>query len=618
LIPIRDFFSQAVDAFGRGDLTQAANLCALMPISASNYADSRHLAAVIAGRQGDVRRAVAYIVEFLSLSPADADAWSDFAVIAGNGGLQRSALDAAFRAVHLEPDRVEWWKNAALLASATHRHDLALSAWEIFTGHQPLQVDSWYQRALSEIELGRTEDAIASLAQVTRLDPGHFNAYEHLGRLLYDAKRFAEAGYAYREVTRLCPDNANAYFYYGASLLELGGHEDATFICAQSLALDPKSFGPYNNLSVTLFLAQLDFARAYPLFDRAYRLNPASDDVQTNLAVVLQGLGQTEEARQAYCRAAVLSPDAAVNLYNQSLTELAFGNFRDGWRFYEWRRFANIGLMAHFDEPLWRGEDIRGRHIFITDEQGLGDTLQFCRFVPMVRDLGAKVTLCVKPALLALLTGFASDIDVITESTPRPRVDCWAHLMSLPYLLQNPTEPIFGTTPYLAAQPEKIDQWQARLGPKTKRRIGITWSGSSAHKANHYRSIPLTDLSKLLARPDCEFHVLQWPVAEEDAAYLQQFGNVIIHPDELMRFPDTAALMMHLDLIISVDTSIVHLSGALGRPTFVLLAVNADWRWLLNRRDSPWYSSHRLYRQRDIGQWDDVLAEVLSDLNGLL
>ena len=475
LIPISDLFNQAVEAFSQGDLTRAADLCSHMPIHAPAFGDSLHLAAVIAGRQGDALRAVALIAEFLSLCPADADAWADFTVIANNSGHATAALNAAFRAINLAPNRLDWWQVAARLAMALHRYDLALPGWQLLTANEPQQVDFWLQRALSETVLERSDDAISSLAQVTRLDPANALAFERLGRLLFAGKRLGEAAFAFREWTRLRLNDAHAYLNFGVVLTEMGGEAEAAFACAQSMALEPGLYAAYTNLAAALYLKQLNFLPAYQLLDRAHRLDPQSADVQMNLAVTLQGLGQTGEARLAFHRAAAIRPADPESLYNQSLFELLHGNFRDGLRFYEWRRLAGVGIMTQFDRLMWRGGDLRGRHILIVDEQGLGDTLQFCRYIPMIEKLGARVSVAVRDPLVSLLETLGPNIQVYKNSQAPTDFDCWAHMMSLPYLFGTELHTIPAVVPYLHVPAEFIADAAKDIAKAARKRLG--WSG---------------------------------------------------------------------------------------------------------------------------------------------
>jgi hypothetical protein len=258
--------------------------------------------------------------------------------------------------------------------------------------------------------------------------------------------------------------------------------------------------------------------------------------------------------------------------------------------------------------------DLRGRTILLYAEQGLGDTIQFCRYASQVAALGAKVILEVQPPLKKLMQSLPGDVQVVVRGTyPMPAFDCRCPLMSLPLAFKTTPASVPSPTAYLHADPALVRIWATRLGSKTRPRIGLAWSGNAAHRNNANRSVPLARLLSALP-PGIDTYVLQKGVTDEDMATLQAHG---VHhlPQALENFDETAALVAHIDLVISIDTSIAHLAGALGRPTWVLLSAILDWRWLLDRADTPWYASMRLFRQPATGQWDAPLQDMAGALH---
>jgi hypothetical protein len=305
--------------------------------------------------------------------------------------------------------------------------------------------------------------------------------------------------------------------------------------------------------------------------------------------------------------------------WNEALLRLLTGDFSRGWAKYEWRwRNESLALSTrNFSQPLWLGaEAIDGKTILLHSEQGLGDTIQFCRYVPLVAARGARVILEVERPLHEIMTNLAGATEVISKGDALPDFDFHCPLLSLPLAFGTHLETIPSLTSYLRAPGQTLKHWQARLGPKARPRIGLVWSGRPAHKNDQNRSISLRSLLPLLDI-EATFVSLQKDVRSDDAAVLKECNDVLHFGDELKDFSDTAALILQLDLVISVDTSVAHLAGALGEPVWILLPYNPDWRWLLDRDDSPWYPSARLFRQQQIGNWAGVIDQVKNELRSV-
>jgi hypothetical protein len=307
-------------------------------------------------------------------------------------------------------------------------------------------------------------------------------------------------------------------------------------------------------------------------------------------------------------------PDYAEAHLNEALLRLLIGDFDRGWAKYEWRwRIPSLALSER-KFPLWRGADaIDGKTILIHSEQGLGDAIQFCRYVSLVAARGARVILEVEKPLCELMTGLAGASAIIPKGSPLPHVDMQCPMLSLPLAFGTRLETIPSATPYLSVSAQALKAWQTRLGPKARPRVGLVWSGRSAHKNDRNRSISLRSLLSFFDI-DATFVSLQTDVRADDAAVMKDRGDILDCGDALEDFADTAALVSQLDLVIAADTSVAHLAGALAKPVWVLLPYVPDWRWLLARDDSPWYPTARLFRQSQIGKWDDVIAQVRAAL----
>lgn len=341
----------------------------------------------------------------------------------------------------------------------------------------------------------------------------------------------------------------------------------------------------------------------------AIRLDPAFADAHVNMGLALFEVGQPHEALAAYDRAIALSPDDADAHWNKAIAALALGDFQQGWELYEWRwkSFAKR-LQRQFPRPLLQpGLDLQGKTLLVHAEQGLGDAIQFVRFVPELRRRGAHVLLEVPRPLVRLFAfSFGRDVEVLVRGAAIPPFDLHCPLLSLPRVLRTTLETIPSAVPYLSVDASLEREWRGRLGPKSRPRVGLAWSGSSAHTNDRRRSLALPMLASLLTLP-LEFHVLQTELRPSDAALAQRWG---LHIHALEDFAETAALCNQMDWVVAVDTAPAHLAGALRLPTSLLLPFAADYRWLLERQDSPWYPTITLMRQAPGRGWIPVLEQL--------
>lgn len=365
-------------------------------------------------------------------------------------------------------------------------------------------------------------------------------------------------------------------------------------------------------------------------YNRAIDLSPDCAEAHSNRGIVLQELNQPEAAVASYDRAIAISPDYAQAYLNRSLALLLQGELERGWTDYEWRVKTKDGRSERRDflQPRWLGaESLVGKTVLLHCEQGFGDTLQFCRYAKLVADMGAKVLLQVPRALKDLLGTLDGVGQLLLPNEPLPDFDFHSSLMSLPWAFKTTLATIPNQVPYLRASERKRRIWRQRIGDSDKLQIGLVWSGGfrpnqpSVWAVNNRRNIPLTKLATIL-RSDCTFYSLQkgQPAESELADWIAN-GNepqIVDLTASLHDFSDTAALIAELDLVISVDTSVVHLAGALGKPVWLLNRFDTCWRWLLERTDSPWYPTITLYRQERMGDWDSVLQRVRSDLEKIV
>jgi hypothetical protein len=370
-----------------------------------------------------------------------------------------------------------------------------------------------------------------------------------------------------------------------------------------------------------LRLLQNDPAEAEALLRSAIELDGSHALAHENLGLALAALGRHREAREARLRAMELDPALAQAGMVKAFEALRAADFTTGWEEYEARIIAAPGILPRrdFTQRQWYGDsDLAGKTILLYAEQGHGDAIQFVRYVPMVAALGARVILEIHRPLVPLAATIPGVAQICQLGDALPRFDLHSPLMSLPLAFDTQLATIPADIPYLTVPRERLARWRRRLGARRRMRIGIAWSGNPQYGDDFKRSIPLADFTRILDRPECELHVIQNEVRASDKAVLDGLTHVVDHSTLFGDFADTAALISLLDLVIAVDTSVAHLAGAIGWPTWLLLPHLADWRWLADREDSPWYPTIWLFRQETEADWAGVLDRVARRLDEML
>lgn len=437
-----------------------------------------------------------------------------------------------------------------------------------------------------------------------------FELLSYLAALAHERGEHDAAGDLYSAALEHAPTDARTHGNLGAIRRAQGRLGEAIALFRRAAALAPEEAEMHANLGSALLAARRPEA-AIPSLERAAALAPAMMGARSDLAVALCALNRYPDAIAQYRAAYRLEPANNNARYLEALALLALGDFENGWRRHECRWYAELGQAqrARFEQTAWLGEpDLAGRTILLHAEQGLGDTFQFVRYAPLVGALGARVLLHVPAAIAPTLGAMPGIARVIPYGEDLPDFDTHCSLMSLPRAFRTTIDTIPATVPYLTTPTARIAAWRDRLGPQDgRRRVAIAWSGSTAL---WNRSLPLATLAPLLARPDCVFHVAQTEVAAPDRATLDALPHVVDHSATLGDFADTAALLAHMDLVISVDTVLAHLAGALARPVWTLLPFGADYRWMTGGTTSPWYPTMRLFRQPAFDDWDGVLAAI--------
>jgi tetratricopeptide (TPR) repeat protein len=439
-------------------------------------------------------------------------------------------------------------------------------------------------------------------------------AYVNLGIALQESQQADLALTCFRQAIALKPDFAEAFFALGNALQDYGQTDAAVVSLQEATRLRPDFVAAYCNLG-NLFKEAGRFDEAVAVYAEAIRLQPDFAVAHCNLGNVQKEKQQFQLAIDSYGRATKLNPNFAEAHWNRSLVHLLLGDFEAAWPLFEWRWKAkknNISL-PDFRRPLWIGDQaLMGKTILICWEQGFGDTIQFCRYVPLVQALGAKVLLVVPPSLVPLLKTLHGVAQILGPDEAVSDFDCYCPLMSLPLAFHTTLSTIPAPSAYLHADKNRTQFWKAKLPRSDRKRIGIAWSGSATNKS---RSVPLIEFIGHLPR-HLDYVCLQKDVTDMERDVLTE-QRVYCFDQDIADFSDTAALCGLMDLVISIDTSAAHMAGAMGKPTWVLLPHLPDWRWLLDRSDSPWYPSMRLFRQEEMGTWHPVLQRVTHELGQL-
>src|SRR5262245_53190063 len=552
--------------------------------------------------------------EILKTQPEHADALHLSGVIALQTHDYQTALRLIDRAIQIRLDATFYYNRGNVLQALGHL-DAAVASYDTAIALQPDYPKAYLNRGNVLKALMHLDAAVASYDTAIALQPDYAEAYSNRGTGLQALGQLDAAVASYDTAIALQPDYAEAYSNRGSALWELMQLDAAVVSCDTAIALQPDFAEAYSNRGSALqALMQLDAAVAS--YDRAIALKPGYAEAYSNRGTALQALMQLDAAVAWYDKAIALQPDYGEAYLFKSHALLLRADLLDGWKLHEWRwTTKHIKLMKrNFTQPLWLGdESLAGKTILLHSEQGLGDTIQFCRYAQLVADLGARVLMEVPRSLVALLKPLRGVSDVVVQGSPLPAFDYHCPLLSLPLAFKTDLNSIPCSPKYLRAEASKLTYWTSKLGKKRHPRIGLVWSGSTGHKNDHNRSIALAALIPHLPA-DCQYVSLQKEVRKIDKPVLESSTNILHFGNELRDFTDTAALCELMDVVISVDTSVAHLSGALGQPTWVLLPFSPDWRWLLERDDSPWYPSIKLYRQSRVGDWDSVLVKLTADL----
>jgi tetratricopeptide (TPR) repeat protein len=579
------------------------------PTPAALYeAGLRHMQA---GRHLDAKL---YCQQALAVDPSHAGTLHLMGLLCLHAQQYELALEWVSRALR-QDIKPEYFLSLATILQLQQRYDEAL---KVFDKAVQLKLDDanlWMLRGSVLLNLKRSADALASFQQVLSLNPQHWEAANQCGILLHSLGRIEEALSYLDLCDALRPNQTATLQMRAASLHSLKRFEEALKLCRQAHGLEPANADICNNLGIVLRSLCKD-EEAMEWFDRALDLRPNFRDALHNKAAALTKTHRFSDAFVTYESLSAAYPGDALADVGTAHLHLLMGHFEAGWAGREARWKLAQG-HPKFQQPMWLGrESLKDKAILVVPDEGFGDTIQFVRYVPMLDKLGARIILVVQDALHSLLSNLPGISQCLpTSATSRlPAFDFYCPMTSLPQAFGTRLDTIPSHRSYLPApQQDRVQLWKERLGPHDKLRVGLVWSGNPRHLDDHNRSIPLRTFSRMLD-VDATFISLQKDPKSDDKEALQELPGIVDPTSHLTDFVETAAVISCLDLLITVDTSVAHLAGALGCPTWTLLSHTPDYRWMLDRDDSPWYPTMRLFRQTETRDWKEVLSRVRSEL----
>ncbi|MFB2967754.1 tetratricopeptide repeat protein [Aerosakkonema sp. BLCC-F183] len=600
--------------------------------------------AMVLQQQGQIEEAIACYRQTLNLEPNHPGAYYNLGKALQEQGHLPEATVCYQQATILVPDYAEPYN---CLGAVLQQQGLLTEAIACY--RQALTIKPNYAEAYSNLGsalfgLEQLEEAIVCYRQALALKPDNALVYGNLGGVLHKLYRFAEAIACYQKALAIEPDHPIIYNNLGVTLKEMGELEQAITCYQKALALKPEYTDAYSNLGSAL-KQQGQIDAAITCYHQALALNPNLPEVYNNLGSALEEGGQSAEAISCYRQALGLNPNLAMaqnNLahalifqgeiekaltylqpnsqlnpddrFDRAYLLLLAGDFRRGFAEYESRWQSRETPPRPFSVPLWDGSPLEGRSILLHAEQGLGDTIQFIRYANLVATYGGRIIVECPASLMRLLASISCIDRLIPQDSPLPAFDTHAPLMSLPWILGTTIETVPAEIPYLRAPQSSV---RLKVLSDTKLKVGILWASYSKGKTARKRSCPLAHFLELINIPGMAFYSLQKDIEERDLNQLNQTTRLQNLSQELNDFADTAAILMQLDLVITIDTSVAHLAGALGKPVWILLPYDPDWRWMLQREDSPWYPTARLFRQQHPGDWQSVFVRVAEELRAL-
>ena len=612
--PVQQLLTEGIALLQQGQFVAGeAAMLAILKRDPRNF-DALHLAGVAAAQLGRHEEGANRIRRALAINSRSAAAHGNLGSALFRLGRHEEALIAQDRALALDPKAANAHHNRGAVLLKLQRLDQAIAAFDFAIALKPDFAEAHNDRACALSDQKKPEEALAAYEKALSFRPDTAAYLVNVALALCGLQRHAEAMPFLDQALLIKPGDAGALIGRAQALVALGRPAEGLAVAESALVAHPGLMLGH------LWRANALVQRGQPeaaliAADTARSMAPEDASTHNGYGFILGHLNRLEEALVSYDHALKLKPDDTETLWNRALALLALGRFEEGWLAYEYRNLRRKTLAARkYPQPLWWGKQaLTDQRLYVYWEQGLGDTIQFARYVPLAAAAGAQVTFSVQEPLRRLFKEFDPAVTIIGQNDEPAAFDLHCPLLTLPLA--------FGTTlrtipafprGYLRVPAEDAARWAARL-PSGRRRIGLVWSGSATHGNDANRSIALVRLAALI-QPEDSWISLQKEVRQSDQATLRSSGLIDLSA-ELGDFADTAALISALDLVIAVDTSVAHLAAALGKPVWLMVPFAPDFRWLLGREDSPWYPGMRLFRQDRAGDWDGVVARIGAALS---
>ena len=551
----------------------------------------------------------------LEINPSDAGTWNSRGAVRNELGNHQEAIADFEKAISLNPKYADAYCNKAASLAALHLWEQSLAAYDAALAANSKHVGGWLGRGNVLLRLKRYKEAAAAYDEALLLQPNLADAWIGGGKIYSQLRLYDKALEAYDNAIALNPNSPHAWVGRGNVLYETRSYNEAATAYDKALEFSPDIPGAWLGRG-SVYAALGRHQEAAAAYDKVIALNASLPHGWAARGGIFFGLGLYDDALRCYEKAISIDPEFASAHYEKAQILLLRGDFKEGWHLFEWRWKTGLRAFSrrNFSEKLWLGDEaIEGKTIAVHSEQGLGDTIQFYRYLQKLEALDCKIIFETPAALYNLFKAQNPPFTIITQGDEIPEFEFHCPLMSLPLAFRTEIATIPAPVPYLVAPPEKVAAWREKLGRKTKPRIGLCWSGSPGSMNDLRRTMPLESLLPILTQ-DAEWHSLQKDIRDHDRYSFESAQSIKDHTQDLTDFTDTAALLGEMDLVISVDAVVGHLAGAVGVPLWSLQPFVPDFRWLQDREDSPWYPTARLFRQRFSGDWIGIIDRVRSDL----
>ncbi len=643
---VPNFYNSLGNVFwAMGKLSEAADCYQRSLVLDSALTEAHNGLGNVLKEQGKLLEAAESYQRALRSNPHYAEAYYNLGNVRREQGLLDEAVSGYQRAIHLNPNHVEAYYNWGIALIKQNKLPEAIACFKHALALEPNYVEVHNHLGIAFLEQGKLAEAVERFQQAIALNPEHAEAHYNLGTVLNKQGQVVKAIAAYRQALTLNPDHAEAHYnlcialaeqehiaeaidcyqraialnthhveaHYNLALLlhEQGKLAEAIDAFQQAITLNPNYVKAHNNLGL-VFVEQAQFDHAMACYERALAITPNNADTYNNLAAVWTEQNKLNKAIECYLKALRINPNLAEVHFNYGTLLLKKGDLITGWLKYEWRLKIKTGKYPQLKQPLWEGNPLAGRRLLVHWEQGFGDIIQFVRYLPLIK--GGTVILAIQSPLKQLLNGLPGvDLLIVKSYDNEPDIayDVWIPLLSLPNLFATTLDTIPASIPYLYPDSQKVEKWRTRF-ESARFKIGLVWSGNPKFQYNRNRSASLAHFAPLASVQNISLFSLQKGEAAKQP--IPEGMEMIPLTEELEDFSDTAAAINCLDLVISTDTAVPHLAGALGKPVWLLLHFSSDWRWLLDRNDNPWYPTMRLFRQAAPGDWASVFQQVVDAL----